>query len=101
LITAGEGPAKTADKKSGNFKVRKKDQVKIGDKLRTGEAARTGAKHLSATAQIQTGTPAELSGVMRLEKLMIGECLESRTAFGIVFLNGSDIQTISYLNIFL
>jgi Lon protease-like protein len=34
-------------------------------------------------------------------KLMIGECLESRTAFGIVFLNGSDIQTISYLNIFL
>jgi hypothetical protein len=95
LITAGEGPAKTADKKSGNFKVRKKDQVKIGDILRTG------AKHLSATAQIQTGTPAELSGVMRLEKLMIGECLESRTAFGIVFLNGSDIQTISYLNIFL
>jgi len=27
-------------------------------------------------------------------KLMIGECIRGRTAFGIVFLNGSDIQTI-------
>ena len=67
LITAGEGPAKTADKNPGNFKVRKKDQVKTGDKLRTGEVVGTGAKHLSAAAQIQTGTVAELNGVMRLE----------------------------------
>jgi len=27
-------------------------------------------------------------------KLMIGECIEGNTAFGIVFFNGSDIQTI-------
>jgi len=71
LITAGEGPAKTADKKPGNFKVRKKDRVKIGDKLRTGEVDRTGAKHLSAAAQIQTGTAAELNGVMRLENFLL------------------------------